>query len=91
MEKEPEKPWWHAGMTVFGEVIGWIAAPIIGALFLGKYLDEINDSDPWYFLSLTALAFIITTIGIVKVAGKYMNQIEKEAKKEIKSDNTDNK
>ncbi|XOU93883.1 MAG: AtpZ/AtpI family protein [Candidatus Kerfeldbacteria bacterium] len=91
MKKEPEQAWWHAGMTVFGEVIGWIAAPIIAALFLGRYLDEKNDSEPWYFLGLTAAAFIITTIGIIKVAGKYINQIEKEAKKETKSDKTDNK
>lgn len=80
MEKEPEKPWWHAGLTVFAEVTGWIAAPIIGALYLGKYLDKVYDSEPWYFLSLTGMAFVVSTIGITITAGKYISKIEQENK-----------
>lgn len=80
MDQNLEKPWWQAGLTVFAEVTGWIAAPIIGALYLGRYLDEINNSEPWYFLSLTGMAFVVSTIGIIITAGKYISKIEKENK-----------
>jgi F0F1-type ATP synthase assembly protein I len=76
--KKPEKAWWQPAMSVFAEVTGWIVVPIVGALFLGRYLDERNDSAPWYYLTLTGVAFVISCIGIVIVAGKYIRQIEKE-------------
>ena len=81
MKKEPQKPWWQPGLVVFAEVTGWIAVPIIGALFLGRYLDERNDSEPWFLIGLTAVAVIISSIGIVSIAGKYIRQIEQESKK----------
>ncbi|MBU0598025.1 AtpZ/AtpI family protein [Patescibacteria group bacterium] len=86
MENEPQKPWWQPGLVVFAEITGWIAVPILIALFLGKYLDEKYGTDPWYYLGLTAAAFIISSIGIGIIAAKYIKQIEKESKK-----NKDNK
>lgn len=65
-------------MTVFAEVTGWIVVPIIGALFLGRYLDEKNDSAPWFYLGLTGVAFVISSLGIVIVASKYLRQIDRE-------------
>jgi len=65
-------------MVVFAEVTGWIAAPIIIALFLGRYLDERYDSEPWFFLGLTGVAFVISSVGIILVASKYIRKIEKE-------------
>lgn len=88
--EELEKPWWQPALTVFGEVTGWIAAPILIALFLGRYLDEKIGSDPWFFLGLTAVAFIISTIGITTVAGKYIKQIEKESKNSKNTHERDN-
>ncbi len=69
-------------MTVFAEVTGWIVVPIVAALFLGRYLDEKHNSAPWYYLTLTGLAFVISCIGIVIVAGKYIRQIAKENKQQ---------
>jgi len=83
MEKTPQKPWWQPALVVFAEVTGWIAVPIILALFLGRYLDERNNSEPWFFLGLTAIAFIISCSGMVIVAGKYIRQIEKEGQNKI--------
>ena len=87
--KKIEKAWWEPAMTVFAEVTGWIVVPIVAALFLGRYLDEKYDSAPWYYLTLTGVAFIISCIGIVIVAGKYIRQIEREnqAKKEKEQHN----
>jgi F0F1-type ATP synthase assembly protein I len=75
-----EKPWWHAGMVVFAEVTGWIAAPIIIGLFLGRWLDERNKSEPWFYLLCTGIAFIVSSIGIVIVATKYIRQIDRESR-----------
>lgn len=92
MGKDPKKTepaWWQPAVSVFAEVTGWIVVPIVGALFLGRYLDERNDSGSWYYFSLTGVAFIISCIGIVIVAGKYIRQIDREnqAKKEKEQHN----
>jgi F0F1-type ATP synthase assembly protein I len=80
MEKTSLKPWWQPALIIFAEVTGWIAVPIIIALYLGRYLDEKNNSEPWFFLGLTGAAFIISCTGMVMVAGKYIRQIEKDAR-----------
>jgi len=81
-DKKSDKAWWQPAMTVFAEVTGWIVVPIVAALFLGRYLDEKHNSAPWYYLTLTGLAFVISCIGIVIVAGKYIRQIAKENKQQ---------
>ena len=85
MTDKIQKPWWQSGVTVFAEVTGWIALPIVTALYLGRYFDEKYNSYPWFFLGLTASAFIITSVGIVRVAMKYIKQIEKEVKQKQSS------
>ncbi|MBU2229436.1 AtpZ/AtpI family protein, partial [Patescibacteria group bacterium] len=64
----PEKAWWQPAVTIFGEVTGWIVVPIVLALFSGRYLDEKKGTEPWYFLSLTGVAFIISCVGITIIA-----------------------
>ena len=81
MESPSKKAWWQPAMTIFGQVTSWIVAPILIALFLGKYLDEKNGSDPWFFLGLTGMAFMVSCIGIARIASKYIKQIEQEDKK----------
>jgi len=65
-------------LTIFVEITGWIAFPVIGALFLGRWLDEKQGTAPVYFLSITAVAFILSSIGIGMTGVKYMKRIEKE-------------
>ncbi len=81
MNKMTEKPWWQPGLEVFAEITGWIAAPIIIALYLGRWLDEKNNSEPLYYLSLTGVAFVVSCVGIVLVAGKYIKKMEREGNK----------
>ncbi len=73
-------PWWEPAVAIFSRVSGWIAGPIIVSLILGKYLDGKFGTKPWIFLTLTALAFFISTFGIVRVVGKYMKKMEDENK-----------
>jgi len=76
--KNNKDNWWQQGLLMFAESTGWIAIPIILSLFLGRYIDEKQGTEPLYFLSLTAFAFIISCIGIGRVGIKYMKQIDKE-------------
>ena len=74
--------WWRIGLKIFAESSGWIAIPVIGALFLGKWLDDKYQTEPLYFLSITGIAFIISTIGIARLGMRYIREIEKGEKKE---------
>ena len=84
-------PWWKEGVAVFGEVTGWIVVPIIGALYLGQYLDERQGTGNLYFLSLTLAAFIISSIGIGIVGVKYIKRVEKESQSKKNNSNGSNK
>jgi F0F1-type ATP synthase assembly protein I len=81
VEDKQNKEWWKPGVEIFSQVSGWIAAPIILALVLGKYLDGRFDTKPWIFIGLTGVAFLISSFGIIKVVTRYMKKIEEENKK----------
>jgi F0F1-type ATP synthase assembly protein I len=70
--------YWREPLAVFARVSAWVAAPVVIALFIGRYLDEKWGSAPWAFLSVTGIAFIISCIGIVRETQKYLSKIEKE-------------
>ena len=74
-------------LTIFAETTGWIAFPVIGALYLGRWLDEKQGTEPLYFLSITAAAFIISSVGIGITGVKYMKRIEKEEALKKKDEN----
>ena len=77
-DKQPNKNFWlQTGLKMFAQTTGWIAIPIIGALYLGRWLDAKQGTEPLYFLSITAAAFIISCIGIGMTGVKYIKQIEK--------------
>lgn len=66
---------WKPAFFLFIRISGWIAFPVIGALFLGKWLDNVFSSAPLIFLSLTGIAFLVSLFGIVKESRKTMSQI----------------
>lgn len=82
-----QSPWWGPGLAVFAEVTGWIALPVVGALYLGRFLDEKYNTDPWFFLGLTAFSFIITSYGIVKLATRFIREAELEVRKKKEIEN----
>ena len=65
---------------MFAKVSAYIAIPIIIALYLGKYLDNKYKTDPWIFLGLTFVAFIISLISIWINMKKYVKDLEEELK-----------
>lgn len=82
-KKEAPDNWWQQPLFLFMELSGWIAFPVIIAVFLGKWLDQKFETKPWLFLTTVAFAFTISIIGIVRSAVKSMKQI-KDQKKDIK-------
>jgi len=80
-ENNQEKtPWWQPGMVLFIKLSGWIAGPIIVALFVGKWLDQKYHTDPWLFLLTVGVAFVISMFGIVRDSLVELKRIEREEK-----------
>lgn len=76
MGQKDKNYWLGFCLKMFVESTGWIAIPVIGALFLGRWLDARYESDPLFFIGLTIFAFIVSSIGIGITGVKYMKQIE---------------
>jgi len=72
---------WRPAVEVFSQISGWIVAPLVVSLIVGKKLDAHYGTEPWIFISLAAFGFLITCFGMVRVVRKYMKklkQIEKD-------------
>ena len=80
MDKNKKNLNWKPALEIFSQVSGWIAGPIILALIAGKALDTHFGTKPWIFLGLTAVAFLVSSFGIVRVVSDYMKRIEEENK-----------
>ena len=78
-DNKTKELWYMPAIRMFANVSGWIAGPIIIALFVGKWLDKKYDTAPWIFLGLTGIAFLISIFGIMKILIKYLKDIEREA------------
>ncbi|MFA6253406.1 MAG: hypothetical protein WCV69_04035 [Patescibacteria group bacterium] len=93
-QSDKDKNYWMSfSLKVFAESTGWIAIPVIGALYLGRYLDNRQNTGSLYFFSLTAVAFIISCIGLARIGIKYMAMLDqgKEQKKENESNKQSNR
>lgn len=75
-----EAPWWQPAIMMFSRLSGWIIGPIIVALFVGKWLDQKFNTEPWLFLLSVGIAFAISTFGIIMDAMKELRRIDKEEK-----------
>lgn len=71
--------WWQPALIIFAQVTGWIAGPIILALFIGKWLDNKYQSEPWLFLISIGAGFAVSSIGIVRITLNYIKKIEQSA------------
>lgn len=70
-----EAPWWQPSLILFYRLSGWIAGPVVIAVFLGRYLDRKYGTEPWLFLATVGAAFVISSIGIVKDSVREMKRI----------------
>ena len=83
-------PWWQPSLVLFGKLSGWIAGPVILAVFLGKWLDRKFDTEPWLFLLSVGAAFMLSSFGIVRDAMREMEKIKKSAIKKREEDKKNN-
>lgn len=84
-----KKAWWQPALIIFARMSGWIVFPVLVGLFLGKWLDDKFGTEPWFFLSVIGLAFMISIFGLVKTAQKELEKIEED--KTQKPDDDQNK
>lgn len=82
IDSKAQKAWWEAGLRMFVQLSGWIVFPIVIAIYLGRWLDNKYDKEPWLYLLCVGVAFVVTNVGIVKVAVQTMKQISQESSKE---------
>ncbi len=61
--------WWMPGLQMFTKLSVWIVIPIISALFVGNFLDEVFNTEPWFSIFLVTIAFFFS-IGIIVYFGK---------------------
>lgn len=80
-ENNQRAPWWQPGLVLFARLSGWIAGPVIIAVFVGKWLDRKYDSEPWLFILSVGIAFLFSIFGIVRDSLREMKRIEEEEKK----------
>jgi len=74
-----DKAWWQPALIMFARMSGWIAVPVIIGAFLGKWLDEKYNSEPWFFLITVGVSFIISMFGLAKVTIEEYKKINKKS------------
>jgi len=73
--------WWDNGLKLFFQLCGWLAFPVLIAYYLGKWLDDKYQTNPWLFLLCLGIAFCLTCAAILFEVIKYLAQMEEEKKK----------
>jgi F0F1-type ATP synthase assembly protein I len=79
-QAQEQAPWWQPGLILFYKLSGLVAGPILLAIFVGKYLDKAFNTEPWIFLSLTAVALVVSTTAIIYTYFREMKKIEQDEK-----------
>ncbi len=79
--------WWEGGLKLTFQLFGWLVGSLIFSLFLGKWLDNRYQTKPWLFLLCVGIAFLVTSLGIVKETIVFIKKIEKEAEIKKKLNN----
>ncbi|MFA6537347.1 MAG: hypothetical protein WCT18_03015 [Patescibacteria group bacterium] len=80
--KKKKEIWWQPAVELLAQVSAWIIGPILGALFLGGFIEKRMHNEPWPTVILVAIAFVITNIGLIKQTLKASKKIEAEIKKD---------
>lgn len=79
--KKDGQAWWQPAVMMFLRFSYWIFAPVLIAVFVGKWLDNKCNTEPIIFLATVGLAFLISMFGLVKNVKEEYGKIEDEAKK----------
>ncbi|MCK5510205.1 AtpZ/AtpI family protein [Candidatus Parcubacteria bacterium] len=75
-ENNSKQAWWQPALILFAKFSGWIVVPVIAGAFIGKWLDNRYDTDPWLFLAAVGFAFLISMFGLIKNVVEEYKKIE---------------
>lgn len=81
-KKSGQVAWWQPAIAMFLKLSVWIAVPVIIALYLGKWLDNRYETDPWLFLTCIGLAFIVSMVGLIRSTLTEYKKIERDSKEQ---------
>ena len=76
-----KQAWWQPALELFAQISGWLVIPIVAALFLGRWLDQRFDTEPFLFLGCLGIAFVVTMVGLIKQSVSAMKKMNKESEK----------
>ena len=71
-------------LRLLSNITAWIVGPVIVGVFLGKWLDQKFNTDPWLFLASVGFCFLVSIFGLVKSALREFKKIEEDYQKDEK-------
>ena len=69
-------------LRVLVNITAWIAGPVIIGIYIGKWLDQKFNTEPWLFLTSVGICFLVSMFGLVTNALKEFKKIDEEYQKE---------
>ncbi len=69
-------------LKVTAKLSSWIAFPVLIGTFLGQWLDERFNTEPWLSIVTIGFAFIISMYGLVSHALQEFKKVNEEYDKE---------
>jgi F0F1-type ATP synthase assembly protein I len=73
---------WQTALVIFFRLSVWIGVPIVVAVFLGKWLDQKYQTEPWLFLATVGAAFVVSMFGLIKETMKEFKKIDDHKKED---------
>jgi len=71
-------------LRLLSNITAWIVGPVLVGVFLGKWLDQKFNTDPWLFLASVGFCFLVSIFGLVKSALREFKKIEEDYQKDEK-------
>jgi F0F1-type ATP synthase assembly protein I len=68
----------QTSIRLLGTMTGWILVPAVVGGLLGTWLDGRYDTAPWLFLLILGLSFIISVVGIARIALSEFRRLDRK-------------
>lgn len=64
------------GLSLFFKLNVWIIAPVLGSIFLGKWLDQKMQTESKFTVILIGIAFVFSMVGLIVESRKAVREID---------------
>jgi len=78
---------WLPTTILFFKYSAWIVAPLIAALYIGRWLDEKYKTEPWLFLASVGISFLVSMVGLVMETYRGYRDLEGKNDENVKIKN----